>query len=171
MNEAITERIRRIEDRQAIQDIVAAYGRLVDDRNWEEVEKLYAPDSVFDTVGGRISGRRAVRDYYEQRTNQFGPTYHYPHSHEVFFDSADTAHGIVCAHAELAINGDTVWIALRYLDQYVRVSEGWCFKERRVQFLYVLPLRELPTRMADKLRTHWPETEARLADIGGHLGL
>ena len=81
MNEAIAERIRRIEDRQAIQDIVAAYGRLVDDRNWDEVEKLYSPDSVFYTVGCRISGRRAVRDYYEQRTNQFGPTYHYPHSH------------------------------------------------------------------------------------------
>ena len=44
MHEAIAERIRRIEDRQAIQDIVAAYGRLVDDRNWDEVEKLYAPD-------------------------------------------------------------------------------------------------------------------------------
>jgi hypothetical protein len=39
-----------------------------------------------------------------------------------------------------------------------------------VNFLYVLPLRELPTRMAERKRTHWPKTEAREADIGRHLG-
>lgn len=170
MSDSLEKRIRILEDRQEIAALVAAYGRLVDDRDWDAVEMLYAPDSVFDTVGGRITGRKAVRDYYEQRTNQFGPTYHYPHSHEIFLDGDDAAHGIVCAHAELAIDGDTVWIALRYHDSYVRTNEGWRFRERKVNFLYVLPLRELPTRMAERKRTHWPKTEAREADIGRHLG-
>lgn len=167
----IESQLRRIEDRQEISDIVAAYGRHVDDRNWDAVEQLYAEESVFDTVGGRITGRRAIRDYYEQRTSQFGPTYHYPHSHEVFLDSEVNAHGIVCAHAELAIAGETVWIALRYHDVYVRTTDGWRFRERQVKFLYVLPLHELATRFAEKKRTHWPNTEPRVADIGSHLGV
>ena len=63
-----------------------------------------------------------------------------------------------------------MWIALRYHDSYVRTNDGWKFRERKVNFLYVLPLRELPTRMAERKRTHWPKTEAREADIGCHLG-
>jgi hypothetical protein len=53
----------------------------------------------------------------------------------------------------------------------VRTNEGWRFRERKVNFLYVLPLRELPTRMAERKRTHWPKSEAREADIERNLGI
>jgi hypothetical protein len=171
MSDSLERRIRRLEDRQELADLVAAYGRLVDDRDWVAVEALYALDSVFDTVGGRITGRKAVREYYESRTSQFGPTFHYPHTWEVFFDGDDAARGIVTSHAELAIDGDAVWIAQRYHDKYLRTADGWRFQERKVNFLYVLPLRELPSRMAQRKRTHWPKTEAREADIERNLGI
>jgi hypothetical protein len=71
----------------------------------------------------------------------------------------------------LAIDGDAVWIAQRYHDKYVRTADGWKFQERKVNFLYVLPLRELPSRMAERKRTHWPKSEAREADIERNLGI
>jgi hypothetical protein len=48
----------------------------------------------------------------------------------------------VMAHAELAMNGATFVVALRYHDTY-RVDDGaWCFAERAVRMLYFMDLAE-----------------------------
>ena len=173
MSELLAQRILRLEDRIEIEHLVSRYGRAIDDRDWEVIQSLYSDDSIFDTVSGRILGNSAIRKYYEGRLAMFGPTYHYPHSHEIYFDDSKTvsnaATGIVCAHAELAIKGETTWIALRYHDQYQRTESGWKFQERIVKVYYVLPLAELPHRLADKNRNNWPDTIAKAPDIGSHL--
>lgn len=96
---------------------------------------------------------------YRLRLFRFTTTYHYPHSHAVVFAGEDEASGVVTAHAELAIDGETVWIGLRYNDEYVREEGRWRFKARRQEFVYVLPLSELPTGLGDRLRRRWPGTE------------
>ena len=40
MSDSLEKRIRVLEDRQEISALVAAYGRLVDDRDWDAVEML-----------------------------------------------------------------------------------------------------------------------------------
>ncbi len=173
MSELLAQRILRLEDRIEIEHLVGRYGRAIDDRDWEVIESLYSDDSIFDTVKGRMIGKSAIVEYYRERAAMFGPTYHYPHSHEIYFDDSETvsnsATGIVCAHAELAIKGETTWIALRYHDQYKRSESGWKFQERIVKVYYVLPLAELPHRLADKNRNDWPGTIAKAPDIGPHL--
>ena len=78
-----------------------------------------------------------------------------------------TAHSRLSNHtAELAIDGDAVWVALRYLDEYARTASGWCFRERDVKMLYLMRLSELPTMMGDRLRKRWPGTDPEPADFG-----
>ena len=83
MSELLSQRILRLEDRIEIEHLVSRYGRAIDDRDWEVIQSLYSDDSIFDTVSGRILGNSAIRKYYEGRLAMFGPTYHYPHSHEI----------------------------------------------------------------------------------------
>lgn len=152
-------RVRTIEDRLAISDLVATYARAVDDRDLDLLRVLFSSDAVFDSVAGRAEGPDAVIDYYADRLSRFTASFHVPHSATVEFTGPDTATGIVAAHAEMAMPDGAFWVALRYHDDYVREEGRWRFRERTVKQLYALPLRDLPDLMGDDLRIRWPGTE------------
>lgn len=161
-------RVGRLEDREEIRDLVARYGRAVDDRDWESLADQYTQDAVFDSAQGRSIGTAAIIDYYRVRTADYVASYHYPHSHEITFGDADVATGLVCAHAELTIGGETIWVALRYVDDYRRVDGEWRFHERVTRILYVLKLSELPTGFADRMRIRWPGVDPP-AELGADV--
>jgi uncharacterized protein (TIGR02246 family) len=167
----LSERIKALEDRDEIARLVARYGPAVDDHDHEALAELYTSDAVFDSVGGRITGRDEVIAYYRARAGDFAATYHYPHSSEVHLDGPDDAHGLVCAHAELAIDGETHVVALRYHDTYRREAGAWRFHERDVKLLYVLPLSELATGLAQRDRIRWPGTPRAEATLGSDVAL
>jgi|TARA_B110000263_G_scaffold202363_1_gene182058 hypothetical protein len=162
-------RVRQLEDREEIRGLVSRYGRVVDDREWDVLADLFAPDAVFDSVGGRAVGMAAIAEYYKAGTQDLVASYHYAHSHEISFDDADRPSGLVCAHAELAFEDDTVWTALRYHDQYRRVDGRWRFSERVTRLLYVLKLADLPTGFADEMRVRWPGREPVRATLGADV--
>ena len=163
-------RLDYLESRAAIGDLVAAYGRVIDDRDWQSLGQLYCENATFDSVEGPSTGRNQIVEYYEKRTSMFGVTYHYPHSVEVTEVDGDLGKGVVCAHAELAIDGKAFWIALRYFDSYKREDSRWRFAERRVKQLYAMELSELPDGMDSLLRKRWPGTEPAPADLGPGSG-
>lgn len=165
MNGDLKRRLRRVEDRIELSDLVARYGVAVDDRDYDGLAGLYARDCVFEHATGRSEGRDAVIAYYRERGDYFGPTYHIPHSQTVEFQSDDEATGVVAAHAELTIDGRAFVVAIRYSDRYVREDGTWRFRERATRFLYALPLDELPASMDDELRVRWPGTEPKHADL------
>ncbi len=162
---SLTTRIRRLEDRQELADLIARYGPAVDDRDASAIAALFAEDSVFDTVAGVMRGRDQVVAYYLERLAQFGASFHYPHSQTVEFESEDRARGLVTAHAEMASGSEAFWVALRYHDEYVREGGRWCFAVRRVQQLYALPLRELMEEMGAPKLLRWPGTEPTVAPL------
>ncbi|MBF06875.1 MAG: hypothetical protein CL741_06355 [Chloroflexi bacterium] len=169
-SDSLEGRLDYLEARIEIGDLVAAYGRVVDDRDWQSLGALYCKDATFDAVEGPSTGRDRIIEYYEQRTSMFGVTYHYPHSVEVTEVDGDLGSGVVCAHAELAIGGRAFWIALRYFDSYRREDGQWRFAERRVEQLYAMELSELPDGMDSLLRKRWPGTEPAPADWGPGSG-
>lgn len=166
---ALRARVQRLEDREEIHELIARYGRAVDDRDWEALRAQYTPDAIFDSAVGRSVGVDAIIDYYDERTSAYVASYHYPHSSEIEFTDDDHATGVVCAHAELTIEGDTVMVALRYQDDYRRVDGRWRFHERNTNLLYVLKLSELPTGLADRMRIRWPGTDPAPAEVGADV--
>lgn len=165
MTDELLARIRRIEDRIELSDLVARYGRLVDDRDVDGLRDLWTDDAVFDSVEGPVRGRDTVVDYYVERMRMFGPSFHVPHSQTVDFDGPDTATGIVTAHAELGMEDGAFWVALRYHDQYRREEGTWKFHQRQVRQLYAMPLRELADDLAAPARKRWPDTTPAVAEL------
>lgn len=163
--QTLESRITQLEDRAELQELVAVYGRRIDDRDIEGIADLYTADAVFDSTDGPISGRGPVLDYYRRQLDRYGMTYHYPHSHTIEFTGPDTATGVVSAHAELAIGPTPFVVALRYVDSYRREEGRWRFVSRRALQLYAAPLAELPDVLAGRLRKRWPGTEPIEADI------
>lgn len=165
MTEDQEGRLRRLEDRWALQDLAATYGRAVDDRDVELLRSLYDEDAVFDSVEGPQRGRDTVVEYYLERCRLFGPSFHVPHTQTVEFAGPDEAHGTVTAHAELGMEDGAFWVALRYDDHYVRSGGRWRFKERKVAQLYAMPLRDLVDDLGRGERVRWPNTERRDAEL------
>lgn len=161
--------VRRLADRWELQDLVARYGRAVDDRDLETVAQLFTSDATFDSRSGPMHGRDAVLEYYRAQLSSYTVTYHYAHSQTVDFIDDDTATGVVQAHAELAIGGVGIQVALRYHDEYRREAGAWRFHSRRAQQLYGLPMDELGTSLGDENRKRWPGAQPAPADIPENL--
>lgn len=142
----LADRLARLEHQQAIRDLVVRYGMAVDDRDMATVGELFTPDAVFrhgeDSMVNH--GREEIVAFYTDRLRAFGATCHYPNGHLVELGDADEASGVVCAHAELAVDDRTYVTALRYHDRYRCDGEGvWRFSERRLAMLYYMDLAEL----------------------------
>jgi hypothetical protein len=157
----LNERLQRVEDRLAIQDLISRYGITLDDRRYNEVGELYTEDARFwqhvPAAGTDVRGRREIVEFYRQRLGNVGPSYHYHHGHIVEFIDARTARGVVTAHAEMGVEGRMVLVGFRYHDLYAKgIDDRWRFAERETWFHYFMPADELPARYSDEIRRTWP---------------
>lgn len=164
MTDDLAARVSRLESRIELDELITRYSIAVDDRDLEALAELFTSDAWFDSVGGRTTGREALVSYYAGRLERYGPTYHVPHTQVVEFDGDERAHGVVLAHAELAIDGEAFAVAMRYYDEYAREDGRWRFRSRHLKSLYAMPLAELPSGMGDELRKRWPGTSPEPAE-------
>ncbi len=153
----LAERLQRLEDRFAIMDLVAEYCAGIDSRDLDRFVGCFTSDAVMRSKDGvfHLRGREAIHEYYTRRFKDYGMTFHYPHSHTVVIDAADSAHGVVTGHAEMAL-GDDGWLAaFRYTDRYRRENDRWLFAGREHAYWYYMRLADLPKGMAGDLRKHY----------------
>ena len=161
----IVARPARIEARADIDELVTRYAMACDDRDLDALAECFTADGVFVSVGGRIEGRHALVEYYTERFDHYGPSFHVPHRLVLDELADDTARGTVLAHSELMLDGGLFVSAHRYRDVY-RIEAGrWRVAERACEFLYGAPLRELLDLDHTRPRRRWPGTEPVAADI------
>jgi ketosteroid isomerase-like protein len=130
----LEERIDRIESRQAIGDLLAAYCSAVDAKDALALGALFDEQAHF----GELRGRKAIVDFFSGWMAEWGPSFHYPHAVSMEFTSGDLATGAVTAHAEQR-KGEEVWVmAIRYSDEYRREGGRWRFTRRDLDYVYRL---------------------------------
>lgn len=165
----ILARLRRIEDRTEIEELVTRYAMACDDRDLDALAGCFTADGAFVSVGGRIEGRPALIEYYTERFQHYGPSYHVPHRVVLDELTEGTARGVVLAHSELMLDGGLFVTAHRYRDRY-RCEDGrWRVAERACEFLYGAPLRDLLDLDHAQPRRRWPGVEPVEADIPEQL--
>ena len=138
-------RIRRIEDRQAISDLIQAYTFAMDNRDLDWAMDLFTEDGRFRSADGVMDGRgrAAMAAQYEKRYAMLGFNFHVTHDQHVTFTSDDEATGLVSSHAEVVRGGEAMVTAMRYHDVYRRCDDGrWCFADRCIHFFYYLPVAD-----------------------------
>ena len=151
MAEKISElaaRLRRVEDRQAIQDLHNHYC-FIQDRGHQshaesDVEAFLAlchPEVVWDNSadGSRAHrGREAVGAYLRELWARFDDCMHFVHNLSLVFESTDHARGRSSFEAVGDIDGEPFVAAGYYEDEYVRTAQGWRFVlHREVPFFFV----------------------------------
>lgn len=152
----LEQRLAKLEAKDAIRELVARYGVAIDDRDLDGIAALFTRDGAFRSKDGILNaiGRDAVMDQFRARFAALGPTNHFTHEHIITLDETDGAKatGLVTSHAEVWRDGVAMIAALRYQDLY-RVEGGrWRFADRRLSFLYYMPVTEYPDGFGDRLR-------------------
>lgn len=179
MDPRLEERIRRIEDREQIRDLVSRYGYVVDGRDIEALADLFTPDGRFRSRDGvmNAAGRQAVIETFHGRYAALRFSLHWTHDVIVELDQgdADAATGLVGSHAEVNRNGVTMIAGLQYQDRYRRHEGRWRFADRLLSFTYYVPVEQYAGALGatDRMRAYdtprpadLPETLPSWQDYG-----
>jgi SnoaL-like domain len=154
MTASLEERVRRLEDRAAIQELGVLYGFVMDERDEPGIRQIFCEDATLRSEDGvfAANGLEEIVTTYLGRFAQLGPTNHFSHGHVVRLDEADPdrASGLLASHAEVVRDGVPMQVALRYKDVYRRVDGRWRFADRLMGYMYYLPISELATALGDR---------------------
>ena len=162
----LAARVRRIEDRFAIQDLVVAYATSLDDRQWSAIAESFTREGVFASPNSTTVGRAEIVANFQAKLSKYSWSLHDPHGHAIAFVDDDHARGTVIAYSELGTPEHTLCTSIRYLDDYEREEGRWRFARRTVLSLYGLTLAD---RAAGGLlaqeRKRWPGRAPELAEL------
>lgn len=129
-NATLDERIRRLEDIEALKQLKSLYaGYCDDDYDAEKLASLFTSDAVWDGGPlGRCEGRDSIRAYFGAAPRALPFAIHHVMNPVITVDG-DRATGKwhlwqPCIHAA---GSTALWIAGRYADEYRRENGVWKF--------------------------------------------
>ena len=127
--------VGEVEDRVAIQELVAEYDWAWDHGDWDGVVACFTDDGVFvDATGSEHRGLEAIRAFAAASPGSFGVMRHITSAHRVHELGADTArhrcYMVFLSHPDGTRTLDTG----EYEDELVRVDGRWRFARREVRF-------------------------------------
>ncbi len=141
----VEARIERLESRQQLADLAAAYCAAVDGKDPAVLAELFTEDGGLND----LRGQTAVEEFFRDWMAATGPSFHYPHAQVLEFESPDVATGVVTGHAEQR-SGEQTWVmGVRYTDRYRRQGGRWRFQHRNVEYRYRLRAEDYARRFGE----------------------
>jgi hypothetical protein len=149
-------RIRRLEDRAELQELVIRYFNGCDFPDWDLLRRTFADDAEFAGGVGRDDIILKLQQWKDEVAT--GPTLHWPDAMSFSFDDSepDRATGIIGSHWELGVGDRSLWAAARYVDSYVRERGEWRIHRRTIELWHVVPWEEVAETMTSPTPVRWP---------------
>ncbi|MEI6640891.1 MAG: nuclear transport factor 2 family protein [Novosphingobium sp.] len=163
---SLEERIRILEDRAAIQDLVAGYFLAADDDDYAALAQCFTRSARFEASGFEdADGRDGIVAVLKAARAGMGQTVHTPHHVHIRFDGPDAADGLVCAHLELGLGEATYFGAVRYIDRYEREDGEWRLAVRAMKVVHMAPWSGVEASLTSALNVRWPGAEPLPSDF------
>jgi uncharacterized protein (TIGR02246 family) len=136
---SVEQRLRLLEDKEEIRDLLVSYGRDFDKRDFAAYAGLFAKDGVW--MGGTdasraYTGADAIRQFVSKTfpPSSFPGSFHIMSSPEIHIDGDGTAHAWSrWTYVVIGLHGEPAPFAAGYYeDTLVKESGTWKFKRRQV---------------------------------------
>ena len=141
----LEERIRALEDVNAIRNLKARYAELCDNNyDPDGIAALFTADAVWDSEGlGSHHGREAIREFFRGASKIFTFAIHYSLNGQIEVDG-DTARAqwYTFMPCTLGAGNRAMWRAGIDKESYVRVDDDWFFVHKRSAPLFQTPFEE-----------------------------
>jgi hypothetical protein len=137
LGNADTQRLRRLEDREQILELMTAYGAMLDRRDFAAFGQLFAEDAEYGSGPGAATGRAAIQAQLERIIGSNPSNLPAPNSHLFFNPSIRidgdhaTATSLGAYTAPDPASGSTRMVFfVSYQDTLVRRNGRWLFLRR-----------------------------------------
>ena len=133
-----------VEDTLAIQRLIAAYPKAVDEREFDLLDELCTPDAVLDfsAFGGPVDGLPGIKNFLRESMALFKRTQHMMGLPDIRLDGDRATARTSCTNPMLISVADgttsVMLIGLWYDDELVRTPAGWRFTSRKQERSYSL---------------------------------
>jgi hypothetical protein len=153
----IERRMRRIEDRLALEDLNVRYFMASDDNDAATIAATFATDAEFFASGVLCgSTRDGIVRFIAEKRGTMGLSVHALQSALFEFADDDHASGIVSIQLDVVREGQAYTGALRYYDNYVREDGAWRFKRRDMLTVYLATRDEIGAAFPSEMPARWP---------------
>lgn len=162
----IEERLTRLEGRAEIEDLNVRYFLAADGDDLDGLRSVFAPGATF-AISGHVggTGRDGIVSFLVEQRRRMGLTIHTPHYVLLGNCADERAEGMVGAHLELVLDGQSLFGAVRYQDEYVRLNRQWLIARRDMRTIHIAPWRDLDTAFASDKPVRWPGAEPQPSDF------
>jgi uncharacterized protein (TIGR02246 family) len=129
---SVEERLAALEDRQAVSDLMLAFGAALDAKDWDRYAGLFLEDGKFTIEGQARFGREEIVSGPRRDLDKYGALQHYSTNHKVALDgdTATSSHYLIAIHVDslgaMELHADA---GGRYDCRCVRTADGWKFAE------------------------------------------
>jgi uncharacterized protein (TIGR02246 family) len=148
--ERLEQRLRVLEDAEAIRNLKARYAALCDQQyDADRIAMLFTADALWDSPGlGRFEGRDAIRNFFRGASAIFSFAIHYSLNGQIEI-AGDTARArwYLFMPCTVAAGNRAMWRASIDHETYERVDGTWMFRTKRSE-----PLMNVP------FETGWAQT-------------
>lgn len=154
MDQALLQRLDRLESIEAIRQLAARYSLSLDMRDLDAHVNLFAPDI---RVGRDQVGRAHLKAWVDETLrHQFTGTSHHLGQHVIEFVDAAHAIGVVYSKNEHEAGAEWVIMQMLYWDDYQRIDGEWYFRRRLPCYWYATDLNKPPI---GDMKMRWPGRE------------
>jgi 3-phenylpropionate/cinnamic acid dioxygenase small subunit len=148
----VTDRVQQLEDRLDITDVLARYCDALDQRQWDLLTTVFAPDASADYGSvGTPTGVEAITSAIRSTIGDLDATQHLIGNVQVHVqgDTATAQCYLISQHVRTGQpGGEEYLLGGRYVDELARTPDGWRITSRRLHRMWASGNREVVRRAA-----------------------
>ena len=134
--------VRLLDDRAAIQDLRFQYHIAVNEKDLDSIHLLFSEDAEVQFEGiGSAQGRSEIEALYRDVVGGSPFIKQFIHNHVIRVEG-DTATGLSYLDARTVANGESLLVAARFDDEYVRQAGEWKFRSLSLKVYFAVPIAE-----------------------------
>ncbi|MGE0826428.1 MAG: nuclear transport factor 2 family protein [Candidatus Binatia bacterium] len=136
------KRLTRIEDLEAIKQLKARYCEICDDdHNPDLITTIFAQDGIWEGGGfGKAEGHAAIRKLFESFQRLISFSQHMVMNPIIEIDGTTAkARWYFLGPFTFRQNNEAKWVAVQYLDDYVKINGEWKYKHLRANIRMSAP--------------------------------
>ena len=142
---AMENRLRAVEDVQAIRNLKATYAAACDDNyNADVIAELFVEDAVWESGSwGKFEGREAIRGFFRRASELYTFALHYGLNPKIeVTGNTARARWYLFMPCTVADGDRAMWRAGIDDEEYVRVDGKWMFKNKKATSIFSSPFEE-----------------------------